>query len=85
MRSSPRRPRRVSARKDEIQRLARERLGITSTPALAQQLGVDPKTLASMLNDRRNVSTVVLATLLDALDAKFEDAFTIIPLKQPAA
>ncbi len=84
MRSSPRRPRKVQARKDEIQRLARERLGLTSNQAFADHLGVDVATVSSLLNGSHHPSSIVLATVIDALDVKFEDIFVIAPLEPPA-
>jgi len=67
----------VRARKDQIQRLARERLGVGTIKALASQLDVDVSNLSRVLNGVHEPSNILIAVLLYRLGVKFEDVFTI--------
>ena len=67
----------VRARKSEIQRLAFDRLGVTTNQALAERLGIDLANLSRVLNGRHAPSHIVIAALVKGLRAKFEDLFTI--------
>lgn len=67
----------IRARRSEVKRLAHEKLGITTTTALADRIGVDRTNLSRVLNGHHTPGEVVIAGLLGELGASFEDVFTI--------
>jgi hypothetical protein len=81
---APRRRRGIEVRPSEVRRRGRERFGVQTDRALAERLGFHPVNLSKLFHGQQP-SGIVIATLLDALDAKFEDLFLIVPLKSEAA
>jgi hypothetical protein len=65
-------------RGDAVQRLAKDRFGAHSARAIGDLLGIDGSTMARLMAGRNQPSGIVVATVLDGLDARFDDVFAII-------
>jgi hypothetical protein len=78
MRASPRRPRRLIVRSEVVRRFAKDRLGVDSARAIAVALGIEPSTMVRLMAGRNQPSGVIIATLLDGLDVRFDDVFAIV-------
>jgi DNA-binding XRE family transcriptional regulator len=85
MRTAPHGARRVVIQTIELRHRALDRYGIHTNGKLAGLLGVDRSTMTRLLAGTGQPSAVLIATILDTFDAKFEDLFTIVPLKKDPA
>ncbi len=70
---------RLAIRKDEFRRIGYERFGITSDTALAACLGIHQPNLSRMFRGDVQASGHMVAAILTALDARFEDVFEVLP------
>ncbi len=65
-------------RGDAVQRLAKDRFGVHSARAIGELLGIDGSTMARLLAGRNQPSGIIVATVVDGLDVRFEDVFAIV-------
>jgi hypothetical protein len=65
-------------RGDAVRRLAKNRFGVHSARAIGDLLGIDGSTMARLLAGRNQPSGIVVATVLDGLDARFDEVFAIV-------
>lgn len=68
---------RLAVRKDDFRRLGRERFGVTTDVALAACLGMRQPNLSRLFKGDVQASGPLIAALLTALDATFEEVFEV--------